>query len=89
MDASPKHEGTRKMMTKWHTLPLAAAAFSLLAVGAFAQQTTTGPNGNTGSGTVATGSAKANPEANPKVKGDKSTICGDKKATTEKKSGTE
>ena len=78
------------MITKPRTLLLAAAAFPLLAIGALAQQPTTGPNGkNTGSGTVATGSMKANPEANPKVKGDKSTLPGDKKATTEQKTGTE
>ncbi len=68
---------------------LLAAGFALLGTSAFAQQTTTGPNRDTGSGTVAGESGKPSPLANPKVKGDKSTIKGDQKATTEQKSGAE
>jgi hypothetical protein len=77
------------IMTRAYRFMLAAAAFSFLSIGAFAQQTTTAPKSDTGSGTVATGSTAANPEANPKVKGDRSTIRGDKKATAEQKSGQE
>lgn len=67
------------MMTKSLALTVASAAFSLFAVAAFAQQ----PAGTAPSAPVAT--APANPEANPKVIGDKSTISGDKSATTDQK----
>jgi hypothetical protein len=68
---------------------LLAAGLAFLATGASAQQSTTGPNRDTGSGTVATDTGKPSPLANPKVKGDKSTIKGDSRATTEQKSGSE
>ena len=68
---------------------LLTAGFGLLATGAFAQQTTNGTHKDAGSGTVASESGKPSPLANPKVKGDKSTIQGDKWATTEQKSGAE
>ena len=54
-----------------------------------AQQTSTGPNRDTGSGTVSTETGETEPIANPKVKGDKSTIKGDKRATTEQRTGSE
>jgi hypothetical protein len=75
------------MMTRSRALVLAAAGFSLLSMAAFAQQTTTDSQQNAG-GAVATGSASANPVANPQVPGDNSTISGDKAATAEQQTGT-
>ena len=77
------------MMTMSRVLILASAAFSLFAFNAFAQQTATDSSAAAGSGAVATTPATANPEANPKVVGDKSTIAGDKKATSDQKTGQE
>jgi hypothetical protein len=71
-------------MTRSNGLVLAVAAFSLFAFGAFAQPTAPAPDAG---GAVAT--APANPEANPKVVGDKSTISGDKKATADQKTEAE
>lgn len=81
------NRGINSMMTRSYALVLAAAGFSLLATGAFAQQTPTDAQRNAG-GAVATGSAAVNPEANPKVPGDNSTIASDKSATSEQQTGT-
>lgn len=75
------------MMTRLHVLILATAAFSLFAVDVFAQAPAT--DSTAGSGAVATSPATANPEANPVVAGDKSTISGDKAATKDQKTGQE
>jgi hypothetical protein len=77
------------MKTSFALLP--AAAFVLIASGAFAQQTTptTKPHKDAGSGTVSQETGSQSPLANPKVKGDKSTIKGDTRATTEQRSGTQ
>jgi hypothetical protein len=77
------------MVTRSHVLILASAAFSLFAVDVFAQQPAPDSSGAAGSGAVATAPAPANPEANPVVPGDNSTIRGDSKATTEQKTGQE
>jgi hypothetical protein len=74
------------MITKSHVLILASAAFSLFAVDVFAQPAT---DSSGAAGTVVAAPAPANPEANPVVTGDKSTIAGDKKATAEQKQGQE
>jgi hypothetical protein len=76
------------MLTRSHVLILASAAFSLFAINVYAQQPADS-SGTAGSGAVATAPAPSNPEANPVVEGDRSTIRGDKSATTDQKTGQE
>ena len=71
-------------MTRSHVLILATAAFTLSAANVFAQQPATSPSSPATSG-AATGAPAANPAANPVVSGDRSTISGDKAATTDQK----